>query len=231
MKKRKEKTQFKKEILERDYPNLEVITMQRCNWDAEKKAYSKITDFLWDKIWLPEPTTSLQRGHAHHNHLFEGIRDGKLFGFVKCDVNVPEHKREEFADLPPVFKNIDISRDDIGPTMCEYAEQVGELKKPRRCLISSYFAKQQLFSTNLLQWYIKHGIEVKNISLFIQFRGDCVFEHLPQIVASARRIADLAATENPDDAFAMTLVGEMMKLVGNRYENLEHFSSYLHLES
>ena len=220
MAKRMEKTQFKKQLIERDYPDMEVITMKRCEWDEIKASRPDIQAYLKENIWLPEPEVApylYSTKNVNSNHLLEGIREGRLFGFVKCDVNVPEELREEFEDLPPVFKNVEISRDDIGPTMKEYALQYGEMETPRRSLISSYFGKQLLFSTNLLQWYMNHGIEVSNVTLFVQFRGDYVFEHLPHVVANARRAADDAANLDPENAFALKLVGEMMKLVGNRY--------------
>jgi hypothetical protein len=76
------------------------------------------------------------------------------------------------------------------------------------------------FSTNLLKLYVDHGLEVSNVTLFVQFRGDRVFAHLPEIVARARLEAGLA--KNPDGTrdFAKVLVGEMMKLVGKRCVNL-----------
>ena len=36
---------------------------------------------------------------------------------------MPEHLREKFANFPPIFKKTDVSRNDIGPLMKEYAEK------------------------------------------------------------------------------------------------------------
>jgi len=161
------------------------------------------------------PLNDIRQLNEHE--LLQHIESEKVFGFVQCDVRVPEHLKAQFADLPPIFKNTDISINDVGETMQQYAQQSGDLTIPRRSLISSYHATQQLFSTNLLQWYIKHGLEVSNITLFVQFRGDRVLSHLPDVVAGARLDADLATTADGTKDFAKVLVGEMMKLVGNSY--------------
>jgi hypothetical protein len=33
----------------------------------------------------------------------------KLFGYVECDIRVPEHLYEHFSEMCPIFKNIDIN--------------------------------------------------------------------------------------------------------------------------
>ena len=211
MAKRRERTQFRRELLEKDY-NVKVISMQRCRWDRLKQL-KQVREFLEKTVWLPLNNTRQLNEHE----LLQHIESEKVFGFVQCDVRVPEHLNAQFADLPPIFKNTDISINDVGETMHQHAQETGDLQQPRRSLISSYHATQQLFSTNLLQWYIKHRLEVSNITLFVQFRGDRVLSHLPDVVAGARLDADLATTADGTKDFAKVLVGEMMKLVGNSY--------------
>ena len=45
---------------------------------------------------------------------WENIKSGSLFGYVQLNIEVPENLREAFADFPPIFKNNDVGRDDIG---------------------------------------------------------------------------------------------------------------------
>lgn len=54
-------------------------------------------------------------------------------------------------ELPPIFKNTDITRDDIGDYMKKYAEDNDLLTTPRRNLISSYHGSRMLLITPLLQ--------------------------------------------------------------------------------
>ena len=46
---------------------------------------------------------------------------GSLFGYVQCDIEVPENLRELFANFPAIFKIKKVSRNDIGPFLKEYA--------------------------------------------------------------------------------------------------------------
>lgn len=58
--------------------------------------------------------------------------------------------REKMAEFPPIFKNTEISREDVGDYMKEYLEDHGLLNKPRRNLIGSYHATKMLVATPLL---------------------------------------------------------------------------------
>ena len=60
------------------------------------------------------------------------IIDGRLFGYVQCDIEVPEHLRDYFSNFPPIFKNNVVRRVDIGNLMKEYAGKEGIMPKPRR---------------------------------------------------------------------------------------------------
>ena len=51
--------------------------------------------------------------------------DEKLFGALEVDLHVPDDLKSKFAEMPPVFKNIDVSKDDIDDHMKAYAEEKG----------------------------------------------------------------------------------------------------------
>ena len=61
----------------------------------------------------------------------------------------------------PIFKNTDISREDIGEFMQTFAEEQNiMMSHPRRNLIGSYFGERILLATPLIKWYLVHGLEV-----------------------------------------------------------------------
>ena len=63
----------------------------------------------------------------------------KLFGYVECDISVPEHLYEHFSEMCPIFKNIDIhgTKDVIGEHMSDYCTQNDiPVKKSRKLLIA-----------------------------------------------------------------------------------------------
>ena len=62
--------------------------------------------------------------------LSEKIKTWRLFGYVQCEFEVPENLRKTFAHFAPNFRNSNVSRDDIGPFMKEYAEKEELLAQP-----------------------------------------------------------------------------------------------------
>ena len=93
--------------------------------------------------------------------LSETNNSGSLFGYVQCDNEVPENLREAFAVFPPIFKNNQVGRDDIGPMMKEDAEKERILTQPRRMLISSYFLENGTIITPLLLFHLELGLVCK----------------------------------------------------------------------
>ena len=57
------------------------------------------------------------------DQVIQYIKDGHLFGFIECDIEVPDHLKEYFSEMTPIFKNVDICLDDVGEFMQEYAKQ------------------------------------------------------------------------------------------------------------
>lgn len=44
--------------------------------------------------------------------LLREVREDRFFGFVHCDISLPEHLREKFASFTGLFKNIEITQVD-----------------------------------------------------------------------------------------------------------------------
>ena len=55
--------------------------------------------------------------------LLEQIGSGKLFGYVQCDIEVPEELKKKVANFPPIFRNTNVARHDIGLLLNDYAEK------------------------------------------------------------------------------------------------------------
>ena len=55
------------------------------------------------------------------DRLLENMKSGSLFGYVQVDIEVPENLREASANFSPIFKNINVGKDEIGPFQKEYA--------------------------------------------------------------------------------------------------------------
>ena len=57
---------------------------------------------------------------------------------VNCSLEVPEHLHPYCEEFPPIFKNCEGGRDEIGVHMKEFTERHKLLSKPRKMLISSF---------------------------------------------------------------------------------------------
>ena len=140
-------------------------------------------------------------------NLLSRIRKGELFGYVQCDLRVPENLREKFESFPPIFKNIFVSRSDIGYLMKKYAEENKLMTQPRRMLISSFHLINGTIITPLLNFYLDLGLECDRIYRFVQYTPMKCFNSFLQSAVDARRKGD----ENPHSS----VVAETMKLLAN----------------
>ena len=130
--------------------------------------------------------------------MLQRIKDGNLFGYVQCDIEVPEHLREKFANFPPIFKNTDVSRDDM---------RNNHLSQPRRMLISSFHLKNGTLITPLFLFYFDLGLVCTKIYRFVEYTPMKCFNKFVQSAVNARREGD----QNPNS----TVVAETMKLLAN----------------
>ena len=130
--------------------------------------------------------------------ILAAVIDGTLFGMVECDIRVPEHLQDHFAEMQPVFKNVTVTRDDIGPFMRQYAEENDIMSAPRRKL---------LLATPLLRWYIAQGLVVDRVYQVVEYEPNPCFQRFGESVSAARRAGD----SDPEKA----IIADTMKLLGN----------------
>ena len=138
--------------------------------------------------------------------IIQAVKEGSLFGCVECDIRVPDHLRSKFIEMCPIFKNVEISRDDIGEYMKNFGEEHGIMNRPRRSLISSFHGEQILLATPLLKWYLEHDLEVTKIYQVIEYTPVPCFKPFREAVSDARRAGDV----DPNKA----IIADTMKLVG-----------------
>ena len=130
-----------------------------------------------------------------------------MFGYVQCDIEVPEELKTKFAIFPPIFKNTNVGRHDIGSLMQDYAEKEGFLCQPRKMLISSYFLENGALITPLLLFHLELGLVCKKIYRFVEYIPVKCVNNFVQSAVNARREGD----ENPNSS----VVGETMKLLAH----------------
>ncbi|KAL9973270.1 hypothetical protein ACROYT_G019700 [Oculina patagonica] len=196
----KETRDISQYIVERGYKLVEIY---ECEWLRLKRTNSTVQKFL---------STTFQRPLDHHKSLtkeqiLRAICDESLFGVVECDIRVPDHLKGKFSEMCPIFKNTEISREDIGEYMQAFAEEQNIMPRPRRSLIGSYFGERILLATPLIKWYLEHGLEVTHVYQFVEYTPVPCFEPFGEAVSDARRAGDV----DPNKA----IIADTMKLVGN----------------
>ena len=138
--------------------------------------------------------------------ILNGVRAGTVFGMIECDIRVPEELRAHFAEMQPVFKNISLIREDLGPFMRRYAEEHDIMKTPRRMLVGSYCGDKILLATPLLRWYLDHGLEVLHVYQVVEYDPIPCFRRFGDAVSKARREGDVHQDK--------TIIADTMKLLG-----------------
>jgi hypothetical protein len=131
----------------------QLVEIYECEWREVKKAFDFKTE--------PNKKTTEQ--------LVNEVKEGKVFGLVQCDIHVPPQLEQHFREMPPIFKNTNVSRDDIGDYMKSYAEVNKIMTQPRRTLIGSMRGEKILLATPLLRWYLQHGLIVTRIYQVFNF--------------------------------------------------------------
>ena len=188
--------------MRRDYiqqKGYQIVQMWECEWWSLYKTDASVKCHLRENFPYKRPLSDEQ--------LLQGIIDGRLFGYVQCDIEVPEHLRSYFSNFPPIFKNTELSREDIGNLMREYAEKENIMTQSRRMLTSSFILTNGTIKTPLLMFYLKLGFLCKKIHWFVQYTPRKCFNNFVQSAVDARRQGD----ENPNSS----VVAETMNLLGN----------------
>ena len=99
--------------------------------------------------------------------LLQNISNESMFGYVQCDLSVPDELKAKISNFPPIFKIFDITRNVIMESKETYAEENNLLKEPQRILYeASVWPTEHLshhFST--FTWILGYSIQ-KFIDLY-----------------------------------------------------------------
>ena len=191
----------KQDDMRRDYIQqigYQFVEMWECEWWSLYEAGDpSVKSHLRENFPYRRPLSEVQ--------LLQGIINGRFFGYVECDIEVPERLRRYFLNFSPMFKITVVSREDIGTLMREYAEKENIMPQPRRMLISKFILLKGTIITPLLLFLLKLGLVCKKIHRFVQYTPKKCFNNFVQSNVDARRQSD----ENPNS------IGKTMKLLAD----------------
>ena len=196
--KRRQSDAFQRRFLRSQ--GLNIVEVRECQWwKTVKSNEERAKDFMEKNHPFVPPLSE--------SSLIHRIRQENMFGVLDCTMEVPVELRQQFADFPPIFKNSEVCREDIGSHMRTFAQTNNLLKKPTRMLVSSSKLERGPIITPLLNFYLEKGLVIKKVHWFLQYKPRKTFEGFVSSVVQARRKGD----ENKDSS----VVAETMKLIAN----------------
>ena len=128
-----------------------IEEMWECEWWQNFKTNEKIKNQIRSYFPYKRPLST--------DSLLEKIRDGSLYGYIQCDLVVPDELKAKFSNFHPIFKNTEVGRKDIGEYMQNYAIENDLLKHPQRMLISSFKLENGSIITPLFNFYMEFGLQ------------------------------------------------------------------------
>ena len=140
-----------------------VEYIYECQWDV---MLSKISNRRTKS--LPHV---LEKNHSEEE-ILESICNGRLFGFIVCDISTPENLIEEYKNFPPIIKRLTITDDYLSPFMKgQWAKKNknGE-KLKRETVVQCFEAQNHLLMTSLVKFYISIGLKINKIYQVIQYQ-------------------------------------------------------------
>ena len=192
----KEKEQYIKSL------GYNLVTIYECQWLNTLQTDASIASFV----------SQLQHRSMAKNvpmteqQIITAMMNDTFFGLIECDISVPDHLKDYFSEMSPIFKNIDIKLENISEHMQEFAKSSGHLKQPQRMLIGSLKGEKILLLTPLAKWYVNHGLKITKIHQIVQYKPIKCFEKFGTSVSDARREGDVDSSK--------ALLAEISKLVG-----------------
>ena len=182
-------------------------------WEPTQKRLQKFRDMgykvetILECEWNQNKRATPGSMKATLEDMIQGVSSGEIFGLMKCSLHVPPEKIDYFSDFPPIFKNVKIDLEDIGPHMQEYAKSIGRKKGVEKCLISSMFGNNIVILSTLFNRYLDLGLVCTDIEWVLEYNRKPVFKWFADKVSNDRRRADL----DPD----LAIIGETSKTCGN----------------
>ena len=148
-------------------------TVRECEWKKLVKTFKP-----------PETELSRILCRDDEESLLKAIAEGKLYGFLVCDVSTPEHLIKEYEAagflFPPVVSRMDITEDHLSPYMRE--RYIEEQRKPQSTVVQTYNGTGIFVLSSMVQFWMERGMEISNVQKFIQYQPGCALEPFVQKV-------------------------------------------------
>ena len=174
-----------------------LIVKRECEWRRELAAMEI------------KPATQMARilEQDDEQSLLEAIRTGEIYGFAVCDVKCPDPVLAKYKDFlfPPVIKHETITDDHVTGYMKRRVIE-DQRKLDFKTVVQVYNGEQLFLMTNIIQFYMEIGLEISNVTQFIQYIPSKILKPFVEEVVGMR----IDATREGDETKQTTA-----KIFGN----------------
>lgn len=192
----------KDERFERKKSELEIIGNFNFIWECRwKRKLNQI------KAQKSPSYPDVYNNFSNQDKILKGISKGELFGFIVADVKTPSKVLQAILPLnfPPIIQRGCIDETMVSDYMLERCRARGK-KLPQETLIQTYNATQILIYTPTVEFYLKLGLEISNISKFIQYLPVQPLKGFVEKITNGR----IQAVKSGNDS-----LGTAYKIIGN----------------
>ena len=103
------------------------------------------------------------------------IMEGHMVGFVECDLFVPDDQISKFSILPPFCVKETVHLENLKGKQKIVAENRQSLHAGQSTVLSKMTADDIVITTDLFNWYLENGIQLKKLKKVIQFHKNLAF--------------------------------------------------------
>lgn len=168
-----------------------LVVAWSCEWKALKQNSPLANYVSRNCIIGPE----ISDNGLSEEEIFSRVQDGTMEGYLLVSAVVPLDLREYFSDVPPLFKKIEISREDLSAEMREYCERHQLLEHPTEQLVSGYHMEDMLYYSSYIQFLMDLGVKFYNLKKFYQFRTASIFKDYLEKMSEERAKAQAEGNE------------------------------------
>ena len=112
---------------------------------------------------------------------------GKVFGFARVDIEVPDKLYDKFSEMSPLFFLQEIPDRNIPVEMKIYKEKTGrKTVKGTKTLLGAMKEKKIHLYTFLIEWYLQHGLRLTAVHQLTGYKPGMPFSWSSEEVANAR---------------------------------------------
>ena len=135
------------------------------------------------------------------------MKNHPFYGAIECDIEVPPALYDYFSEYSPLFANTKVPFEKIGAHMQDHVNHFKLSKKPRRLLVGGMKGEKILLASDLLRWYMLHGMVVTQIHQVVEYIPSKCFAPFVNDISTCRRHGDRDKS--------LSIISDTMKLIGN----------------